>query len=1175
MNLLRLFTRSLALIIVSLLDDDGIVSASVGNDSSSGSEEDAIILAVLAPNDSSSFGLNRVLPAVEYAVRTIQMNHGTSSILPTASSPHPASSYRRSRRLTSRKSKRVADGAEGHRFLQGRPVKVVHRDTQCSSVYGPLEAFQLSNSVHAFLGPMCTYVLGPVVRYAGVWNIPVLTASGRLEFFNQKSPNYQVLTRMNGSYSQMARTFVQILRQFSWNVVALLFHNHVDRNLGHSECYFAMSTVYTERNKTPDTIYQQFSKDEAANPKERARILTDVAKKARVIALCSSSQDDIRNFLLTAESMGMVDSGEFAFITVDLVNSQMGDQPLWYREVDTAQENERARHAFEALLMVRALIPQTKEYKEFETNITRVAKERFHMVANEDGQNSQSLVNIFVTAFHEAVLLYVTALDEVLLEGGDPKNGTLLTERMWNRTIQGITGNVSVDENGDRHVDYSVLDLDPRNGKFQVVANFYGARNEFVPESNRSVHWPGGRVSPPPDVPPCGFDGALCEKNTFPHWTVVSIVFALLVIIMGLVSFFAYRHYKLEYELASMSWIVKWEDIATGRQGRKMKRAMGSRISLNRASLQSSYSSETLAMAEVGRQLFIKTGYYKGMIVALKPIPKTRIEISRPLLLEVKRMKDLQHDHVVRFIGVCVESPHCCLITEYCPKGSLQDILENDEISLDWMFRFSLMHDLVKGMAYLHNSEIRSHGNLKSSNCVVDSRFVLKVTDFGLHALRSYDENENEDSYAYWKRKLWTGPELLRMEDPPPPEGTQKADVYSFAIIAHEIVLRQGPFYMGNQEYSPQEIVGNVASGKTPNGLFRPLLDSGDFSCEQEVLNMIRRCWSEDPVERPDFHNLKVIVRRLNKTNEKGNILDNLLSRMEQYANNLESLVEERTADYLEEKRKAEDLLYQLLPKTVASQLIRGESVTAEAFDNVTIYFSDIVGFTQLSASSTPMQVVDLLNDLYTCFDSIIENFDVYKVETIGDAYMVVSGLPMRNGTLHAREICRMSLALLEAVKTFTIRHRPQDSLKLRIGIHSGPCVTGVVGLKMPRYCLFGDTVNTASRMESNGVALKIHISPETKSILDTFQSFQLELRGEVEMKGKGKLTTYWLLGEAKTQEDVEATDEEDTHRVARTTFSDQDEDLSVTIRGSRTELGGSRTEMNNKNHVSKIETNI
>uniref|UniRef100_T1HAI7 guanylate cyclase n=1 Tax=Rhodnius prolixus TaxID=13249 RepID=T1HAI7_RHOPR len=207
---------------------------------------------------------------------------------------------------------------------------------------------------------------------------------------------------------------------------------------------------------------------------------------------------------------------------------------------------------------------------------------------------------------------------------------------------------------------------------------------------------------------------------------------------------------------------------------------------------------------------------------------------------------------------------------------------------------------------------------------------------------------------------------------------------------------------------------------------------------------------------------------------------------------------------------------------SVASQLILGQSVVAETYDSVTIYFSDIVGFTSLSAESQPLQVVELLNDLYTCFDSIIENFDVYKVETIGDAYMVVSGLPVRNGLNHAREIARMSLALLTAVQSFTIRHRPWDQLKLRIGMHSGPCVAGVVGLKMPRYCLFGDTVNTSSRMESNGEALKIHVSPYTKEVLDTFGTFELELRGEVEMKGKGKMTTYWLLGEKTTSSATE-----------------------------------------------------
>uniref|UniRef100_A0A7N9ARU9 Guanylate cyclase n=1 Tax=Mastacembelus armatus TaxID=205130 RepID=A0A7N9ARU9_9TELE len=555
---------------------------------------------------------------------------------------------------------------------------------------------------------------------------------------------------------------------------------------------------------------------------------------------------------------------------------------------------------------------------------------------------------------------------------------------------------------------------------------------------------------------------------------------------------FLYRRMKLEKELVAQLWRISWEDIQMSNLDKVLR--SGSRITL---SLRGS-NCGSLMTRDGNLQVFAKTGYYKGNIVAIKYSNRKRIELNRKVLFELKHMRDVQNEHLTRFIGACIDPPNICIITEYCPRGSLQDILENDSITLDWMFKYSLINDIVKGMLFLHNSVIFSHGKLKSSNCVVDNRFVLKITDYGLSSFRS-DSDLGKDAHAYYAQRLWMAPELLRMEAPPP-QGTQKGDVYSFGIILQEVALRRGAFYLEGDPLSPKEIVDRVVLGEWP--CLRPTMDLESHS--PELGQLMQRCWAEEPTERPEFNHIRLLLRKQNKES-RTNILDNLLSRMEQYANNLEELVEERTQAYHEEK-----LLH--------TQLKRGETVQAEAFDSVTIYFSDIVGFTAISAESTPMEVVTLLNDLYTCFDAIIDNFDVYKVETIGDAYMVVSGLPVRNGNLHGREIARMALALLAAVRTFRIRHRPEQQLKLRIGIHSGPVCAGVVGLKMPRYCLFGDTVNTSSRMESSGEALKIHVSAATRDVLLEFNCFQLELRGEIDVKGKGKMTTYWLLGESSSQ---------------------------------------------------------
>ncbi|GAU93196.1 hypothetical protein RvY_05172-1 [Ramazzottius varieornatus] len=158
--------------------------------------------------------------------------------------------------------------------------------------------------------------------------------------------------------------------------------------------------------------------------------------------------------------------------------------------------------------------------------------------------------------------------------------------------------------------------------------------------------------------------------------------------------------------------------------------------------------------------------------------------------------------------------------------------------------------------------------------------------------------------------------------------------------------------------------------------------------CPPELYTIMLHCWAEEPDDRYDAQRLRSLLRAV-PGNKNRNLMDDLMRRMEKYANDLEDKVNERTAEFMDEKKRSEDLLYQMLPRPVANKLKQGHFVEPEAFDMVTIYFSDIVGFTSLCMDSTPMQVVDLLNDLYTLFDGVIEHYDVYKVETIGDAYVV------------------------------------------------------------------------------------------------------------------------------------------------------------------------------------------
>ncbi|BFF97986.1 receptor-type guanylate cyclase Gyc76C-like [Drosophila madeirensis] len=932
--------------------------------------------------------------------------------------------------------------------------------------------------------------------------------------------------------TQVVKSLLALLRYYAWNKFSILYEDVW------GPVADLLKDQATKRNMTIN--HKQSFIDNRAKCCELGldccrsgywyQLVQNTMNRTRIYVFLGAA-NSLVDFMSSMETAGLFARGEYMVIFVDMMVYSEREAEKYLRKVDQIDlmSNCHSTEKFNQLarsLLVVASTPPTKGYEKFTERVRTYSSMppfNFEIPKLFSQSKFSKFISIYAAYLYDSVKLYAWAVDKMLRQETRvltdevifdvASNGTRVIDTIIkNRTYMSVTGStIKIDRYGDSEGNFSVLAYKPHkwnnsNGvicHYHMVPVAYFHQGEELPEYkliNGSIDWPSGGEKPT-DEPMCGFANELCKKDdTHYTSTVAAVVLGVLLFCSGVITMSIYRKWKIELEIEGLLWKIDPNEIK-GYSGNEIV-SSPSKVSLMSAQ---SYGSRWT------NQFVTSTGRLRGAVVRIKELkfPRKR-DISREIMKEMRLLRELRHDNINSFIGASVEPTRILLVTDYCAKGSLYDIIENEDIKLDDLFIASLIHDLIKGMIYIHNSQLIYHGNLKSSNCVVTSRWMLQVTDFGLHELRQCAENESIGEHQHYRNQLWRAPELLRNHI----HGSQKGDVYAFAIIMYEIFSRKGPF--GQTILEPKDIVDFVKklplNGHVP---FRPEVESiiEAESCPDYVLACIKDCWAEDPEERPEFSAIRNRLKKMRGGKTK-NIMDQMMEMMEKYANNLEDIVTERTRLLCEEKLKTEDLLHRMLPQSVAEKLTMGQGVEPVSYDLVTIYFSDIVGFTAMSAESTPLQVVNFLNDLYTVFDRIIRGYDVYKVETIGDAYMVVSGLPIKNGDRHAGEIASMALELLQAVKQHRIAHRPNETLKLRIGMHTGPVVAGVVGLTMPRYCLFGDTVNTASRMESNGEALKIHISNKCKLALDKLGGgYITEKRGLVNMKGKGDVITWWLTG--------------------------------------------------------------
>ncbi|KAM5197105.1 LOW QUALITY PROTEIN: retinal guanylyl cyclase 2 [Hipposideros larvatus] len=814
------------------------------------------------------------------------------------------------------------------------------------------------------------------------------------------------------------------------------------------------------------------------------------ADRIRIIIMCMHSAligGKTQTHLLRAHNLKMTD-GTYVFVPYDALLYSL---PYKHTPYQVLRNNSKLREAYDAVLTI-TVEPQEKTFYQA---YTQAAPKGEIPEKLESDQFSPLFGTIYNSIYFNA-----QAMNNALKKNGQASAASLV-QHSRNMQFYGFNQLIRTDSNGNGILEYVILDTDWKEWELHSTYTV-DMEMEMLRFGGTPIHFPG---SGPPADAKCWFvERKICGGINLAFAMMVCLALLIALLSINGFAYFIRRHInKIQLIKGPNRIILTLEDVTLINPHFGSKRGSHASVSFQITSEVQSGRSPRLSFSSSGS---LTPATYENSNIAiygdgvwLKKLPfgdfgdAKSIKSSASDMFEM--MKDLPHGNI-NTLGFFYDSEMSAIVTEFCSQRSLEDILTNQDVKLDCMFKSSLLLDLVKGMKYSHHREF-THGRLKSWNCVVDGHFVLKVTYYGFNDILETLKLSQEEPSA--EDLLWTAPELLRA-----PRGSRLSsfagDVYSFAIIKQEVMDRGTPFCMMDlaAEVSGRTFLfllldRNHRLKKSPP-VFRPVVPPEHDP--PECLQLMKQCWAEGTEQRPSFHEIFNQFKTFNK-GKKTNIIDSMLRMLEQYSSNLEDLI--RATEELEiEKQKSEKLLTQMLPLSVDESL-KGCMVEPEAFDLVIFYFSDL-GFTTISAMSEPIEVVDLLNDLYTLFDAIIGSHDVYKVETTGDAYMVASVLPKSNGSRHAAEIANPSLDIL-SWGTFKMWHMPEVPVQIQVGLHPRPVVAVVVGLTMPGYCLFGDTVNTASRMESTELPYHIHDSQSTVTILRALlEGYEVKL-GRTELK--------------------------------------------------------------------------
>ncbi|CAD5234237.1 unnamed protein product [Bursaphelenchus xylophilus] len=1009
-----------------------------------------------------------------------------------------------------------------------------------------------------YFGPGCNNEMLVIARLASRWNVPIVAHLSGDDALSDRSVFDTLGSVALTSATEMARATLTYLQLYGWKQVGLV----------KASVNFDRLSLHSLKNLLKDhdiDVNIEIELDPFMTPDEIIATgkLKQLRNKARIIIVeMGMDLHTSRAFMVAAHRSGMK-TNDFVYIIPWLAH--MHDHYPW--EANNIDKNE-VRLAYDETIVITAHGYDKKFIEDFE-----------HRFSQLTGIISSHYATLSYLSLYDALFLYGLAVRDAYDETKNASiflDGGLIWKKMTVRQFIGVSGQVLMNNKGVRVPSYATYYV--VNGTMRIVveltARLMDKAKCAIAENDCSEHvahevmphyWSSYDGVMPPEMPKCGFDGGLCDYTPF-FAGAGAVIFLAVAIPLG---YFIYIKEK-ERMLYDMTWRIPREQVRLLEHGTNSRSESSIGKSVTSGSVSGSIGSKA------NSRLSAKQAVANGVKCAFKRYQQTRnITFPKSDLSRLKELKLIENENLNKFYGICFNQQNeFVVLWVLCQRGSLEDVLFNEELKISRNFQVSFAKDVVKGLYFIHTSLIKYHGFLCLQNCLVDSNWNVKLTNFVTEEVvadklrhnelryhtvkpptskkkkgkkekevveKGSDESDNEvsdesdnvleqqqrsmleksDKNAT-KKYIQQAPEIIRelITTKYLPQGSQSADMYSLGMVLYQVLFKAEPFHERN--ISPNKLMEMISMANDDDQIVRPSFPNQQNMNSEEAYNLqllsaIEACWLEIPEMRPNIKRMKSMVNSNLKSTASGTLVDQMMKMMEDYTTNLEQLVKDRTAMLEDAQQQADRLLKNMLPPSIAEDLKVGKPVIPQLYQNATVLFSDIRGFTRISSTSTPLQIVTFLNDMFSGFDAIIAKHDAYKVETIGDAYMIVSGVPKENGNAHVYHISEIALKMRTFVSNFKLAHKPEEVMMVRIGFHSGSVAAGVVGLAAPRYCLFGDTVNMASRMESTGLANKIQISEAAFNLLRCFyQNYLLVERGKVEVKGKGECTTWFLEGKKK-----------------------------------------------------------